>query len=538
MLIPVGPDPEAAHLAEVLTSLSRAEAYPHPVDGVTALQTHISVVFLAGPFAYKVKKPVHFEFLDARSLERRRELCLQEVALNRRLCPELYLGVVPVTRGPTGLVVGGSAVPVEFAVQMQRLPADRMMDRLLEARALTREMVGQVADVLVPFHAHANAGPDVARYGTPEEIQMLWDEHFAQVAPFVGRTLTPIQDGFLKSMVAAWSVRKKTVLAERVAQGRIRDGHGDLRTSSVCFTEPPAIFDCLDFSTRLRCSDVASEVAFLAMDLRLRMRPDLAEAFVRRYVERSGDAGLAPLLPFYVCYRACVRGKVESLRAEEPEISPEERAEGARLARRAFGLACDAASEDLPPVLLVISGLSGTGKSTLAAELGQRRGWQVLSSDVVRKALHGLGPRDRASAEIDRGLYSPEATRGTYERLASEAGAALEAGRSVIVDATAQSAWQRELLAGAARRSGALFLLAEIRTSDAVVRSRLEERSRQADAVSDAGWEVFLAQKARWEPVSETEWTHLVVDGDLPAVDALMVLDRELHQRLRPPRPS
>jgi len=532
----VPPEPPDAHLAEVLASLSRPAAYPHAVESVTVLQTHISVVFLAGPFAYKVKKPVHFDFLDAHLLERRAELCAREVELNRRLSPELYLGVVPITRSSDGLRIGGTGPAFEYAVHMRRLPEDRMMDRLLRTRALTREMVEQVADVLAPFHAQADAGPRVAAFGTPGAVMALWDEHFAQVTPFLGRTLTPVQDGYLRAVVAAWSVRRRALLEQRVAEGRVRDGHGDLRTSSVCFTEPLTIFDCLDFSTRLRCSDVASDVAFLAMDLRLRMRPDLGEAFVQRYVARSGDAGLPKLVPFYTCYRACVRGKVESLRSGEPEVAPAEREEAARMARRAFGVACDAASEDLPPLLLAVAGLSGSGKSTLANELGLRRGWTVLSSDVVRKSLHGLRPEEHAPATLDSGLYSAEATRRTYERLAAEAGPALDEGRCVLVDATLQAAWQRELLAGAARTHGALFLLAEVRASDEVIRARLEGRAREPGAVSDAGWSVYVAQKARWEPVTLDAWGHLVVNGDAPVADALQQLEHDLHDRLRPPR--
>lgn len=532
----MAPGSDAAHLAEVLASLSRPEAYPHPVDDVTVVQTHVSVVFLAGPFAYKVKKPVHFDFLDAHLLERRAEMCDQEVTLNRRLSPELYLGVVPITRRDGALVVGGDGPPVEYAVQMRRLPADRMMDRLLEAGALDRDRVQQVADVLAPFHARAGAGPEVTRFGTPQAVQALWDEHFDQVSPFIGRTLSPIQDGFLRAVVGAWSVRRRQLLAERVATGRIRDGHGDLRTSSVCFTEPLTIFDCLDFSARLRCSDVASDVAFLAMDLRMRMRPDLAEAFVQRYVERSGDGGLRQLLPFYVCYRACVRGKVESLRAGEREVSPSDRDEAARLARLAFGVACDAASEDLPPVLLAVAGLSGTGKSALATEIAARRGWEVLSSDVVRKRLHGLAPQERATAEVDRGLYSPGATHRTYERLATDAGAALDAGRCVIVDATSQASWQRELLAGTARAHGGLFLFAEVRASDAVVRGRLAARAQDSDSVSDAGWEIHETQRSRWEPVDLGPWGHIIVDGDPPLPEVVQQAERALHDRLRPPR--
>jgi len=534
----VAPASAAAHLAEVLASLSRPEAYPHPVDEVTVVQTHVSIVFLAGPFAYKVKKPVHFEFLDAHLLERRAEMCAQEVTLNRRLSPALYLGVLPITRRQGRLVVGGESEPVEYAVQMRRLPADRMMDRMLEAGALTREMVEHVADVLAPFHERVGAGPEVAVFGTPAAVRALWDEHFAQVNPCVGETLSPVQDGYLRAVVDAWSVRLGPLLSERLATGRIRDGHGDLRTSSVCFTEPLTIFDCLDFSARFRCSDVAAEVAFLAMDLRMRMRPDLAEVFVERYVDLSGDQGVRRLLPFYVCYRACVRGKVETLRAQEPEISLAGRHEAARLALRAFEVACDAASEDLPPVLLAVAGLSGSGKSTLAAELGARRVWEVLSSDVVRKALHGLAPQDRAGADLDRGLYSPEATRRTYERLAAQAGTALEAGRSVIVDATSQTTWQRELLARTARLRGGLFILVEVRVSDAVVRARLAGRAQDVKAVSDAGWEVYAAQKERWEPVELGPWAHLVVKGDAPPIDIVQQVERALHDRLRPPRIS
>jgi len=529
-------DPTARHLGEILSSLSRPAAYPHPVHDVRVVQTHVSVVFLAGPYAYKVKKPVHFDFLDAHLLERRGEMCRQEVELNRRLSPHLYLGVVSITRGPEGLVVGGGGEAVEFAVQMRRLPEERMMDRLLAARGLTRQMVQQVADALVPFHTSAEAGPAVAAFGTPEAVKTLWDEHFAQVAPFVGKTVSGLQNGYLRAVVEAWAIRKRPLLEARVAGGRIRDGHGDLRTSSVCFIEPLTIFDCLDFSARLRCSDVASDVAFLAMDLRLRMRRDLGEALLGRYVRRSGDGALRRLVPFYTCYRACVRGKVESLRAEEPEISAPEREEAARLARRAFGLACEAASEDLPPVLLAVAGLSGTGKSTLARELGERRGWEVLSSDVVRKSMHGLVVEERASAAVDQGLYTPETTRSTYAALATRAGEALERGRCVVVDATAQAAWERAVLAEAARAHGALFLLAEVRAPDEVIRARLEARTQEPGAVSDAGWEVYLAQKARWEPVTLGEWAHLVIDGDRPVAEVLMQLERELHDRLRPPR--
>jgi uncharacterized protein len=460
------------------------------------------------------------------------------VQLNRRLSPDLYLGVVPITESPAGIRVGGRGPPIEYAVHMRRLPEDRMMDRLLRRRALERPMVERLAEHIAAFHARAETGPAISASGSAEAIRTLWEEHFAQTEPFVGRTLSRFEDALLRATVRAWLTRKRRELTARVEAGRIRDVHGDLRTSSVCFTDPIQVFDCLDFSARLRCSDVASEVAFLAMDLTVNGAGSLARVFVRRYVERSDDAGVEDLLPFYACYRASVRGKVEGLRAGESEVPARERAAAARGARRFFALACRYARQDPPPLLLVVCGLSGTGKSTLAEALAERLGCVRVASDVVRKELHHLPPEEHRLAAIGQGLYAAEATRATYGELISRAGGWLAGGRSVVLDATFQRRWQRDLAAGLARAQGALPFFLELRAPDSVVRRRLGARALDAGAVSDAGWAVYVAQKAGWEPLRLPAFEHAVLRAGGTRASAEGAALAALHARLDPAPPS
>jgi len=521
----------------VVEALRHPRAYPHPVERVSVIQTHVSVVLLAGEFVYKLKKPVHFAFVDMSRLPERLHFCREEVRLNRRLSPDLYLGVVPITEGADGIRVGGDGAPLEYAVHMRRLPEDRMMDRLLERGALGRPMVERLAELIADFHARAETGPAISRHGSPEAVRALWEEHFAQTARFVGRTLSRFQDALLRATVHAWLTRKHGELSARVAAGRIRDVHGDLRTSSVCFTEPIQVFDCLDFSARFRCSDVASEVAFLAMDLTLKGEASLAIAFARRYVQRSGDAGVEALLPFYACYRACVRGKVEGLRAGEGEVPARQRAAAARVARRSFALACRYAREDPPPLLLVVCGLSGTGKSTLASALAESLGCVRVASDVVRKELHHLAPEEHRPAPVGEGLYAEEATRATYAALAARGGRWLAGGRSVVLDATFQRRWQQALAVELARAQGALLFFLELRAPDSAIRRRLRARAHDVRAVSDADWAVYRAQKAAWEPLRLSGFEHLVLraGGSRASVEAAALAG--LHARLDPSPP-
>lgn len=303
------------------------------------VQTHISWIVLAGPCAYKIKKPVSLGFLDYSTLEKRRAACEREIVLNRRLCPKVYLGVVPVTEHYGQVELGGPGRVLDYAVWMRRLPEARMLDRLLERGEATARMVEAVADRLAAFHATAATGPGVDEYGTPEAVWGNAVENFDQTRPFIGRTIDA-----RTWVLANWATRRfldarRALFERRVAEGRVRDGHGDLHAASICMAEPLAIFDCIEFNDRFRCSDVAAEVAFLAMDLEFNDRRDLAATFVDRYLAASGDDELRELLPFYISYRAFVRGKVESFKLNEPEFTAEERAQATDRARRYFAVA-------------------------------------------------------------------------------------------------------------------------------------------------------------------------------------------------------
>ena len=352
-----------AALPRLVASLLRPEAYPHPADRLALHETHLSWVILAGPYAYKLKKPVDLGFVDFTTVERRAAACAEEVRLNRRLCPDLYLGVadvVEVAGRPGEYAVGGPGCPgrpVEPAVRMRRLPDAGLLPALLARDAVDARLVGRIAKHLAAFHAGAATGPGVDEWGGPDAVRANWEESFAQVAPFVGRVLPPERQATIAAYVARCLAGQGATLERRVAAGRIREGHGDLHAANVCVEgRRLQLFDCLEFSPRYRCADVAAEVAFLAMDLARRGRADLADAFVRAYARASGDEGLAPLLPFYACYRAYVRGKVLALRLAEPGLAPERADELAAEACGYFDLAWAYAGGLAGPLLAVVMG--------------------------------------------------------------------------------------------------------------------------------------------------------------------------------------
>ncbi|HEY8491806.1 MAG TPA: AAA family ATPase, partial [Dehalococcoidia bacterium] len=479
--------------------------YPHPVDGVRLIQTHISFVFLAGEYVYKVKKPVDFGFLNFTTLRRRRYYCRREVELNTPLAPGVYLGVARIARGRDGTVrVGGPGRTVEYAVWMRRLPADRFLDVLAREGRVAPEELDGLAERLAAFHAAAPTGRGVDRHGRSRAVRANWEENFAQCEPYAGRTLTAEQLAAVRRQVRRFLTAARPLLEARVREGRVREYHGDLRGDCICLTDPPVIIDRIEFNRRFRCGDVASEVAFLAMDLEYQGRPDLARRFVERYARAADDPLCLLLVDFYRSYRAWVRGKVESFTLDEPEVEPDARAAAGERARRYFDLAVRSAERALPrPFLLVTCGLVGTGKSTLAAAVAEPLGALLVRSDVVRKELAGLPPRAGEPVPWGRGLYGPELTERTYAQMLARAGAALAAGRPAVLDATFSQPDQRAAARALAARHGVPFLCVHATLAEAEVRRRLEARAADPANVSDARWETYLAQRERFRPPVE-----------------------------------
>lgn len=326
--------PEMPPLVQALLS---PNAYPEKPREIELIQTQISFVFLADDYVYKVKKPVDFGFLDFTTLEKRRFFCQQELILNRRLCRDIYLDVVPIAQTDSKFTIGEKGEVAEYAVKMRRLPEHRTMDKLLKAGQVTPEMVSQVAQKLVEFHRQAQTIKE--GFGDLETARINVEENLSQTKKYVGNTISPEAYETIKNYNNAFMQRNEWLFDKRVRDGRIKDCHGDLHAAHICFGNDIYIFDCIDFNDRFRYADVANEIAFLAMDLDFHGYPDLGKHFVDTYVKLSGDVELMQLLDFYKCYRAYVRGKVEGFKLDDPHISTEDKKHVLGVAKRYFELA-------------------------------------------------------------------------------------------------------------------------------------------------------------------------------------------------------
>jgi len=303
------------------------------------VQTQMSFVFLTGEHVYKVKKPVNLGYLDYSTLDKRLFFCRQELELNRRLCPAVYLAVVPIVESEGSLCFEAPGEAIEYAVKMKQLPHDRMMDSLLERGQVTQNMVADVADKLMRFHREAETNERIAEFGGLDAIRRNCDENFVQTEKYIGTSVTDREYQQIKCYTYNFIDRNANLFAKRVEEGRIRDCHGDLHAAHVCFTDDICIYDCIEFNDRFRYCDVASEIAFLAMDLDNYRQPALSQHLVNTYAELSRDGELSEVLDFYKCYRAYVRGKVESFKLDDPYIPDGEKAKVLTAARNYFDLA-------------------------------------------------------------------------------------------------------------------------------------------------------------------------------------------------------
>jgi aminoglycoside phosphotransferase family enzyme len=323
---------------EVVEALLKPEAYDQNPGQIELLQTHISFVFLTRSFVYKVKKAVNFGFLNFSTLEKRRFFCEKELELNRRLCPDMYLEVVPINKSKI-IKMKGEGETVEYAVKMKRLPQDRIMTKLLDENKVDEKLIGKIAKIIADFHGNAETNRRISEFGSLSAIDVNWKENFDQTEEYVGKTLSAKDFRQIREKVETFLDTNKALFEERVKEGKIRDCHGDIHSGNIFVTDKVYIFDAVEFNERFRYADVASDVAFLAMDLEFRKRPDLSEFFVRKYTEHARDKETARLLPFYKCYRAYVRGKVMGFRFNDPNIGAKEKSEALKEAKAYFNLA-------------------------------------------------------------------------------------------------------------------------------------------------------------------------------------------------------
>ncbi|WP_153111183.1 AAA family ATPase [Propionivibrio limicola] len=479
---------------------------------IRVVETHISYVLLNGRFAYKIKKPVNLGFLDFSSLDKRRLCCEEELRLNRRLAPELYLAVVPITGTPQAPCLAGEGAAIEYAVKMRRFPQSSLLDRRLAHNAVPAELIDALADRIAAFHAQAPRCPASAAYGSPSVVWEAMAENLRQL-----RHALPAEncagglDRLERWSHASWCALDG-IIVSRQHVGMVRECHGDLHLGNIALMRgKPLIFDCIEFNPNLRWIDVINEVAFMVMDLEERGRADYAHRFLNRYLEQTGDYAGLPLLAFYQVYRALVRAKVAAIRAGQEEGG------GQQHELAVCGQYLDYAQRaTAPPMrqLTLLHGFSGSGKSWVSQILLEATGAIRLRSDVERKRLASL-PLRADSRATGRNIYGAEMTSATYARLSELSRQVLMAGYPVVVDAASLKAWQRELFRTLAEQLSVPFRLLACQAPEELLQQRLAARAVAGSDVSEADTTVLMQQMNALDPLSETEKTDcLVIDTE------------------------
>ncbi len=507
---------------ELVSAMLEPDFYPKRPSKVTHKETHISHVFLTDDLVYKVKKAVRFSFLDYSTLGKRRHFLNEELRLNRRLAPSVYLAVMPITMDGYAWKLGGEEEPSEYVLVMRRLPDKRMLPVLLETQQATSKMVSELAELLARFHAEAKRVNRIDPSHYVEEVEKQWNENLIDLEPFLENLVDAETISLLKDYGADFIERHRNLMIQRAAEGWIRDVHGDLHCEHICFApEGIQIFDCIEFSPQLRCCDLASEIGFLLMDLEVRGGGTLVRPFLTRYLELLHDPDLPALLPYYQCYRALVRGKVEALRAGGPNSN----------AQRYFRYASRFTWSSVKPFLLIVCGLTGSGKSTLARELGERLGMPVINSDTVRKAI--AGKPGRQAVPFNEDIYSPDMTEKTYAKIAREAEKQILEGEGAILDATFGQKAHREKIVRLAEKHAVPLVLIHCVASDETTKKRLAQREAEGKDVSDGRWEIYSKQKAAYEPINELPLANcLELNTELPREQLVRASEKFLRAQV------
>jgi len=483
----------------LIEGLLRPEAYPHPVvSPIPVAETHISWVLLTGEFAYKIKKPLRLNFLDYSTLERRREFCEEELRLNRRHAPELYLAVDAIGGSMDHPRVGAPGPALEYAVRMRQFDRREELPALLAAGAVDADAIAELGAAIAHLHAKAAVASE-AGFGTPATLRRVVFANFEELRTLPECVTRAREVDELQGSLARALDNAEGLVIGRRAQGQVRECHGDLHCGNVVrWRGRLTPFDGIEFDPALRWIDVVSDIAFLTMDLAERGRRDLRRAALQAWCETLGDFESLGLLPVYECYRALVRAKVAALSARQAPVGSVRRDTSVADCLRYLDWA---AARLLPrrPVLLLTCGLSGSGKSWLARRVAPALDALQLRSDVERKRLAGLEPLADSRSQPDGGLYTLEYNERTYARLRSCAEAALAGGESVVVDAAFLRRHERDDFSDLARRRGTPFAIMHCIAPDEVLRERVSMRAARLDDASEAGLDVLARQPTYWE---------------------------------------
>lgn len=497
--------------AALVAALRSPACFPHGVSRIEVIETHISSVLLAGEYAYKLKKPVNLGFLDFTTLEARRRCCEDELRLNRRTAPGLYLEVTSISGTLGRPVVGGAGPAIDYAVRMRQFAPQDTLDCVLRRGALDAACIDALAATVAQFHGTIGGTAPASDYGAPATVRAAAIDNFEHIARLAPSAPAGASLEGLRSWTENEFARTRLMLAQRRADGFVRECHGDLHLGNVAMVDArPVLFDCIEFNDSFRWIDVMSEVAFMVMDLVDHASPGLAFRFLNSYLEATGDYAGIEVLRYYLVYRAMVRAKIALIRARQPDHSAEVARQCLETFEEYLRLAGSLAAPR-PPALILTCGLSGSGKTTAAQSALENLGAVRLRSDIERKRLHGLAADARTGSAPGAGLYAAQATRATYDRLSGLARRMLPSGFPVIVDATFLHRAERNAFRGVAACAGARFLILACEAPSGVLRERILSRARSGADASEATLEVLERQIAAREPLDAVELADAIV---------------------------
>ncbi len=518
----------------LITAMASADFYPHKPTDIIHKQTHISDVFLAGDLVYKVKKPVNMGFLDFSTLEKRYKFCCEEVRLNQRLTSDIYLGVETITRDNGGYGLNTSGETVDYAVKMRRLPDENTLKAMLAANRVTQGFIDALIRTLADFYTKSAAEPeDMEQFGSFAVIDRNCRENFEHLPAFTGTGSNKSKLQIIKNATRQFLDRHKDLFDKRIENKHICDTHGDLKAEHVYDYQGVQILDCIEFNQRFRYQDTACDLAFLAMDMEFLGYRPAALFLLSQYVKTTNDPDLMQVIDFYKCFRAMVQVKVYHLQIDDMPAKEETgKAQHAHKMERYLDLAYQYAVKMACPVIWVTCGMIATGKSTVAKKLAELFSIPSISSDEIRKTLFEDLPEKSGETGFEKGMYTPEATSLVYGKMLVTAQAALEKGRSVILDATCRKQKERQDMLQLAADTGANIIFVECRCPDREIKTRLKNREHQS-TISDARLEHFAAIKKKMDPFDHlSEDVHMPVRTDQPLDNILEILLTGEHELL------
>ncbi|MCW8875839.1 MAG: AAA family ATPase [Kangiellaceae bacterium] len=512
-----------------ILQLQNSNAYSHKTRNIHLTQTHSAWLLLTGSFAYKIKKPVDFGFLDFSSLDKRLRFCQLEVELNSRFSPELYIGVVPITRHKKQIIMDGrQGEIIDYAVKMKQFPSDSLLSDLQSRSQLNHHHIEQLEELISEFHQSAEIAADCSSYGAKKSILHWVEENFEHINAGEDRNLQQAK----LTQINEWVERQAQVLSPafklRKASGFVRNCHGDLHLKNITLVgEIIKLFDCIEFNDELRWIDVMSEVAFLLMDLEEKGAAQLANQFLNGYLENTGDYAGLRVLTFYKVYRALVRAKVAVLTSQQLEKNSQDYKTKIQEYQQYLDYICYAIVEP-EPQLMITFGFSGSGKTFLVKQLCNERGYIYIRSDVERKRLSGLRALDKSLSDLDSGLYTAKQTEQTYHRLIELAAEAIDSGFSVVLDATFLQKQYREMAYKLARDKKVKAIILHCFAPESVLRQRIISRQKGESDASEADLKVLAYQQQKSEMLTAQEHSKTIL-VDTTRADCLETLLKQIR---------